>query len=133
MQRLIKGNDFGFNNADGTLGNRDKRTVLGSSSRRCARRGRRLCCRYHKRTSLAGFIPCARKRIKQIGAKVKRNQSVPPPIIIIETAQIVALDNETGNSDKVCRKSHSSATIFATIAAKRPKGPNPTVSKIILF
>src|SRR5690625_1641229 len=75
MQRLIKGNDFGFNNADGTLGDRDRRTVLGSSSRRCARRGRRLCCRYHKRTSLAGFIPCARKRIKQIGAKVKQNQS----------------------------------------------------------
>src|SRR5699024_12140496 len=100
MQRLIKGNDFGFNNDDGTLGDRDKRTVLGSSSRRCARRGRRLCCRYHKRSSLAGFIPCARKRIKQSGAKVKQNQSVPLTIIIIESAQTAALYNATGESNK---------------------------------
>src|SRR5690625_3707967 len=125
MQRLIKGNDFGFNNADGTLGDRDRRTVLGSSSRRCARRGRRLCCRYHKRTSLAGFIPCARKRIKQIGAKVKQNQSVPLPIIIIESAQTVQLYNETGDSDKVFAQATHWPSIFTTMASKWLVRPNP--------
>src|SRR5690625_2860933 len=38
MQWLIKGDDLGLNNADGTLGDRNKRTARTGSRRGCARR-----------------------------------------------------------------------------------------------